>query len=369
MFKAFFFAPNSKRVLGRSILLVGVSAILLTLAGCYPRNILWLPDSSGIVYAEKGDSQLARYDLTRKASKVICETGTKTPWPAISRDGKRIAVAKRERVLTEGSDVVTLRTQVIIYDIDGTEQKRSSIHIVVKRDVPAKATITTIEETALNWSGPPDKILIADAGIFDCVRDKWINIRALFSPWNNTPVRPDGKGFLGFSNKSFVFVDWDGWITEFKDMPEDPVKDVVSFEWQKNTARISDKNGVHEFNTDAMKYVFRNDPPRFDGDGELTWVNTFSGTELKLAVFHTKTKKGTEDISLFRLDAVIPSAKKRRTLIDDSAINLGGLSFFPSPDGEMVAIRFCQSGFYDRETILVVNRAGETLKTISPESR
>jgi Tol biopolymer transport system component len=88
---------------------------------------VWLPDSSGFVYTTS-KQQLLRYDVaTGKTQVLVADTGTKTLSPAVSPDGKRIAVARlhgkgkeRDGVLEAGPDTL----EIVVFDLDGKELHR-----------------------------------------------------------------------------------------------------------------------------------------------------------------------------------------------------------------------------------------------------
>lgn len=123
-----------KRLHGESSVLARWSAIvLLMLSGCVPENVVWLKDSSGIVYSDKEGRRLVRYDFAKKATRVIvADTGTETRWPAISPDGRLVAVARIELATTQGSNRHTIRSQVFIYDVDGNLVAQSTIYTRTK---------------------------------------------------------------------------------------------------------------------------------------------------------------------------------------------------------------------------------------------
>src|SRR6185369_4601893 len=87
----------------RSLLAMFFAAIgALVLPGCVPTT--WLPDSSGFLYVKPvaakkaGDppsGQLLHYDLKTKNTRVVVnDIGAGTMWPAVSGDGKRVAIYK-----------------------------------------------------------------------------------------------------------------------------------------------------------------------------------------------------------------------------------------------------------------------------------
>src|SRR5262245_6052117 len=80
--------------------------------------VVWLPDSSGLVFAVPGHhTQLFFYNIaTRKHCVLVEDTGTWTNWPAVSPDGKQIAVASLDYVKGKPGTL-----QLIRYDLDGKE--------------------------------------------------------------------------------------------------------------------------------------------------------------------------------------------------------------------------------------------------------
>src|SRR5262249_44661675 len=99
-------APHLRRLVAALLLFAALGT-----AGCL-RGAAWHTDSSGIIYTGgKGFTQLLHYDLTRGEQKVlVADTKAPTFWPAVSPDGKRIAVARVEIKEDKGPATV----QVII---------------------------------------------------------------------------------------------------------------------------------------------------------------------------------------------------------------------------------------------------------------
>jgi hypothetical protein len=345
------------------VILAAMSLILLQ--GCIPRAVVWTADSNGIVFTEKDGSRLVRYDLTRKARKVVvADTKTKTPWPAISADGKRIAVALHESLTEKDSRINTDRIQIIIYDLQGQELKRSSVRTETSTlEKPATESKCTLVETGLNWSGPAQKILLNDA-IYDCELDRWTKLNVEVMPFNNTPISPDGKGFIAATKEKLVFVDWDGWIAEFTGGPSDTLKDFLAFEWKDQVATFICKNDVHAFDVSAMRHTVKPGPfTAIEGDGKLTEVHRFPKGNVQLCVISRELQDASKT-TVTRLEAQVPSTKKRRVLLNEGEYSLSGF-FFPSPDGSKVG--FIARSKAGKESIIVVNDSGSIVATVVPD--
>ena len=260
---------------GKQWTLLKVAILLVFATGCITDSVVWLPDSSGFIYTDRAGSRLNQFDLKKGARRVIVEdTSTKTSCPAISSDGKRIAVARIEAIQVSGSAVSTHRTQIVIYDRNGAQIARSRWHETSSHiDPPAQDSSMTVEAAGLNWSGPADKILLEHA-IYDCSKDEFVDIDVTPWPLYNIPVVPSKKGFLAMSEKGPVFVDWDGWVTEFKNAPAgDKQPQFISFAWDGDVAALSTIDGIHEFDAEQMTHRFKPGGPKFNqSTGKLLWV-------------------------------------------------------------------------------------------------
>ncbi len=78
----------------RAITLALLALLPITLTGCVD-GITWLPDSSGFIYTEEDGVRLMHFDMTKgTAQTLVADTKCQTLWPAVSPDGKRIALAR-----------------------------------------------------------------------------------------------------------------------------------------------------------------------------------------------------------------------------------------------------------------------------------
>jgi hypothetical protein len=197
------------------------AALLLILCGCI-NGVGWLPDSSGFVFTT-ASGKLIHYDLKKRAAKVLVEdTKSNTFWPAVSPDGKQIAVARLE---IGGNKKAEL--QVVVYDFAGKEAHQSPR---LPWGTMAKGPPEDINTaTQLFWAPDGAKLLVygsvnatdGTTGLYDVSAKKaetWE--RTIPTAFGCTPIRPDGKGFLVAKLTldtqklaGFDFVDWSGKAT------------------------------------------------------------------------------------------------------------------------------------------------------------
>src|SRR6202165_2287262 len=125
--------------------------LALAAAGCLP-NAAWLPDSTGFVYTGgKNKDALYLYDLEKKEPRVLVEKGAGPAWPAVSADGKRIAVVLRK------DDGTTVALEAIVFDRDGKEQHHST-----KLEWTGHQTVGALDKTAPQafWVPGQDQLLV-----------------------------------------------------------------------------------------------------------------------------------------------------------------------------------------------------------------
>ena len=183
---------------------VPVLIAVLTLPGCVPTT--WLPDSSGFVYVKpiKGKmpfdpptgAQLIHFDLQKKAGLVVVQDiGIGTMWPAISPDGKGIAIA---RFKGEAGKAKTV--QVAVFDFQGKLAKESKVFAEAPPPADGSSGMGGGSGGMLFWSPKDDMVVITDldkTGVYSLRTDS-IKVLDDSSPviHGGTPIIPDNSGFL-----------------------------------------------------------------------------------------------------------------------------------------------------------------------------
>jgi dipeptidyl aminopeptidase/acylaminoacyl peptidase len=205
----------------RWLVLIVVGIGLLTGSGCVP--VTWLSDSSGFVYAKRHKAknedeppaiQLVHFDLKQNAARVVVDrVVSNTNWPAVSPDGKRLAVA---RFVPGAKESWTVR--MVLFDSDGKQIHESKPFawpdgcVDNKEDRGANVSL-------LFWSPKGDKVVVTTmlaTGCYDVMKDSmaWIIEQSAPLIHGGTPIRPDGKGCLllieGADKMRAALVHWDG---------------------------------------------------------------------------------------------------------------------------------------------------------------
>jgi hypothetical protein len=245
-------------------------------------------------------------------------------------------------------------------------------------------TFTRIVPTALWWSADAERVLFLSGG--DCVvyevrRDKFLAVPVGIATL--LPMSPNGKGFLGVSKagkkEKIVFVDWEGWITEFKNDPGREKEDrMIGFRWEKNVANFITSKDVREYDTVSMNYLLKRQGPKLmpSEDGDPALMHEFNAGGGLLCSFQKEIKDEKTGLVLRSddwLEFQIPSERKRKVLIEKSALKSFG-NFCPSPDGEKCTVNFSKrpaAGTEEREQlgILVIDNKGSVIASIDLEHK
>ncbi|HVS36527.1 MAG TPA: hypothetical protein VMS17_13265 [Gemmataceae bacterium] len=333
-----------------------LTAVLMSCcAGCLP-NATWLPDSSGFVYTGgKNKDTLYLYNLEKKASRVLVEKGAGPAWPAVSPNGKRIAVALRgtERV---GKSLYHAFLEVVVFDRDGKELQRSE-KMKWKDDtnfdvVAAQAFWVPGEDKLLLWSD-------AVTGFYDLIAKSHTLLDVNLATYRNTPIRPDGKGFLAVTKTGgpLCFVDWDGKKQDIQPTPEDASEGsklwhllyypmMYSSHWDGDTAVVSWDDMRVATDADKLTASLEKIKPETTADGKVIQdqVKLADGGMVR-AVELTKRwgqKHDPDDpyrYGRYRVELLKPGANEPKVLMDAAAMFM----IQPSPDGKKAVVRYSKS--------------------------
>jgi hypothetical protein len=351
---------------------LAVVAVPLGLAssGCIPPGVAWFPDSSGFVYTggkEKCDLRI--FEVARKKSRPLPFKAGFAAWPAVSPDGKHIAVAWR---FTRAADKETCAV-VVVVDRAGRVVHRSKDLEEVAGDV-----------LQAYWSPRGDKLLISEefwARFYDLKTQKWSRAAGPIATFGTSPVRPDGKAFLIHNFEGYRVVNWDGkeqvvapaWRALIKDDPDKrgllrlPLH--ADSDWNGPVARVSGLDS--RFRIDTVKLSLTQEAhktPRTADGGVVRLEHAFpGGATVRLVEHYEELFPGhLSRVGDPRIEVLRP-AQAPRVLVPKA----GFVKFFPSPDGRLLAVRwgedlcavFGESKKQDRIVLLGVT--GDTIADLS----
>src|SRR4051812_35566409 len=95
--------------------------LVLPATGCLPDAVVWSPDGKSLVWTEDRGTRVVVYDLAGRERHVVEDnTEGQTTWPAVSPDGKLVAVA---RAVRDEDEPVTL--EIALLNREGEEVKTS----------------------------------------------------------------------------------------------------------------------------------------------------------------------------------------------------------------------------------------------------
>jgi hypothetical protein len=361
-------------------------------AGCLP-GAAWLPDSSGIVYTGgKEFTKLIHYDLTRGEQKIlVADTRAPTLWPAVSPDGKRIAVA--HIATKEKNGPATL--QVILYDRGGKEVQRSKVFPWTDK---SESRGDKDPPPQLFW-GPRDQgVIIGDAGnknvgIYDPKMDRLVNLKdAWLLNFAGGPVRPDGAGFLvmhgagefiddrgGKTEKppAFSLVSWDGSKQAIK--PPPLLLDKAALQKEKDLNKLvgllspyayqsgwDDDVAWVRWNVDRLRYFTKKGEAVIDSvkplvvDGRVVQLqHKFPGgqAEVRVVSAFDAEKQADRPNGRLRIEVLKAGQEKAEVLLEKARLCVPTVS----PNGRMLAL-WCvgdkMKQAQDPMDILIVNDKG-----------
>jgi dipeptidyl aminopeptidase/acylaminoacyl peptidase len=331
------------------------AALLPALAtGCLP-NATWLPDSSGFVYTGgKNKDALYLYDLEKKAPRVLVEKGAGPAWPAVSADGKRIAVAVRK------DDGTRVSLEVIVFDRDGKELHRSAKQDWIAHDNPGINDKTAPQAF---WVPEQDKLLLysdGQTGTYDLKNKSSVKTEMTPATFGASPIRPDGKGYLVVKKDSpgLVFIDWDGKEKEIAAAPKDafdnqnggdnPLGAMIYFplmhssRWDGSTAVVSWSDLRVKIDAEKLTASLDHIKPAMSADKHVIQDQVhLAGGGVIRAVELTKryqTAPRNQDdppFGSYRVEVVKQGAKEAQTLMDGAGLFM----IYPSPDGKKAVVK------------------------------
>ena len=355
--------------------LLPAALLLAPAAGCLP-NATWLPDSSGFVYTGgKNKDALYVYDLDKKVPRVLVEKGAGPAWPGVSPDGKRVAVVLSEH------DTKQYTLEAAVFDRDGKELHRSA-----KLDWASYDPETSFGEAAQAfWVPGQEKLLLSFhgvAGFYDLKAKSSTKLDVSLSTFRNTPVRPDGKGFLAVKKDGvgLVFVDWDGKEQEIKPTDKDafekpdpvsPLQGMLTFplmhssRWDGSTAVVSWDDLRVKVDADKLTATLDHVKPALSEDKKVVQDQVqLAGGAVVRAVELTKRynkdrKPDDPSFGSYRVEVVKPEAKEPKVLMDNAGLFL----IDPSPDGKKAVVKCVQSK-PAQDVLFVINGDGDVADTI-----
>jgi len=353
---------------------------IMAVSGCYDtgfdEGIAWLPDSSGFVYTSPDvNLRLFHFDVaTRKHRMLADHSDVWTKWPAVSPDGKQVAVARIEHFKGKPGTL-----QLIRYNLEGKELSRSpelswprlpadleTKHFDQKRP-------TFIGWALLFWSPKGDKLIVTECtmyhsdptAILDLSNHGLIQFEGRPLPFGGTPVRPDGNAFLVIRNDAIAVVDWQGKEDRIP-LPADAraIWRNLRFDyeaisrWEGNTALAIGHDW--EVRVDAVKQtISEKKKPRFAKNmkTQLTFEFPERGAVVQSISHIDRFEEGemVHDIWLNGQLQVRKSGAAEATVFPCK----GPYAFYPSPDRQWLAVRGRLKATH--EPMRVIDRQGEVI--------
>ncbi len=349
------------------LILVGFIGI----SGCDKDVVVWLPDSSGFVFIDKrtkegSGGRLIHFDLKKNATRIVYENAQLSClMPAISPDGKIIALARLEKTTVAGSRTVAMKLQVVLIDFNGREVKKSIVRDEVQvLDEAATESNTRLSRANLYWGGHPDRLVFSlgdeqsfdkvRAWIYDRVDDSWIAVEGLpVSTYSDLRSIPNGSPINTATEKGFfvaltplsradgdplnergALVDWDGWVHKFNSEKPIPIlrddDEAIGVVKEGSVYKLMSGQTLLTLDTDSMKafetrHATKQKRPV---EGKALWWHEFP----KTGAYLVHLKNGIEG----GIEIQIPSKRMQRSLIAKGEFT--DLSGVASPDGQRIAV-------------------------------
>lgn len=347
---------------------------LISCAGCVP-TVAWLPDSSGFVYTEEKDGkQLVHFDLAKGKPRVlVADTKANTARPAISPDGKRIAVARETQRPKEPRTL-----QVAVYDFEGKELQRS-------KEFTSRIPDNHRPLLHLYWAPEGDKLLI-DRGdsvsIYDLKTDTLLTKSGSLPTFGGNPIRPSGRGFL-LLGKEMSYVDWQGTGQELdvaarlsnrlgfyadSRITLSPVIHNTRFHstrWEGEVAIVNWSRDSIRFDITEGTVTLQDIEPELTGDKEvIQHQHQFpdGSPTVRLVELEKRSDKGG---GLFRIEVIRSDKKQAAPIVDKSPLLV---QFLPAPNKKLLALDCLieEKPKKWKRRIIVVNSKGDVVANIEP---
>lgn len=380
---------NSPTFLSRSLFLFLCVGMISTV-GCVP-GVTWLPDSSGLVYTNnKGELRILSATTGKTRRLAIKCNGT--IWPAVSPDGKRFASVDLQRVHTRGVGFEAkfqTRIQINVHSPTGEQVHQSPVLDWGPERAKGFYSEQVGKGMQLFWSRA-DRILLScenTAGLYHLKTKKLQTFsNSMLSVISQTPVRPDGKGFLllpGVEDKKMrlQFVDWKGQSKTIRGVTENlrndnkedeallsmlAVPPVFHSRWKGSTAVISWSGKELQINTDkGMSSWHKYLPKRTDEDKIIQYVHQLPGTKVSVRLVEVTPRKDLPNAVAtkhsYRIEVVLAESDKPKILAQEAQ----WVRPFPSPDGKYLALRYTAADKQgETERLLLVNSAGKEVTNV-----
>jgi hypothetical protein len=340
-------------------------------SGCIA-GVAWTPDSRGFYFTSGKDSgKLCYFDVVTKKRRPVAENqGGMALWPAVSPDARRVAVAVPFR--PEGKK----QFQVVVYDVQGKEVQRTR-PILLERKESGKEEKKNEFPLWLFWAPPEqgDKVLLQASNgcaLIDLKENRVTDLgKQLLLVLGDTPVRPDGKGFLALvagpdetaKEMDLTFCDWQGNKQVISRCDERSCSTLffpflVAARWQGAVATVRGR-GL-EVVVDTQKQIMtvaKLKPERTAENHAIRQAYRLGKTGTLVRVVELEDRNN----SPVRVE-IVPQGAPAKVLTSKAGI----VSLTPSPDGKMLAVRYSYWELF-RETeehLAVIDARGEVLANI-----